>query len=51
MQLRQVFQMIRNEKESFQYELFRVAENKGYYLPAEKATEKEIDNVKKELQE
>ena len=48
--LRQTFQQIRNNDESFQYELFKVAQIKGYYKPATKATMAEIGNVKKELQ-
>lgn len=50
MQLRQTFQQIRNNDESFQYELFKVAETKGYYKPAQKATVTEIQNVKTELE-
>ena len=51
MQLRQTFQQIRNNDESFQYELFKVAETKGYYKPAQKATSTEIETVKTELQQ
>ena len=51
MQLRQTFQQIRNNDESFQYELFKVAETKGYYKPAQKATITEVETVKNELQE
>ena len=50
MGLRQTFQQIRNSDESFQYELYKVAENKGYYKPAAKATTTEIETVKNELQ-
>ena len=50
MKLRQIFQQIRDTDESFQYELFKIAENKGYYKPAQKVTITEIDNVKNELQ-
>lgn len=50
MQLRQAVQQIRNNDESFQYELFKVAETKGYYKPAAPATVTEIQNVKNELQ-
>lgn len=50
MQLRQAIQQIRNDDESFQYELFRVAQVKGYYKPASQATQTEIDKVKSELQ-
>ena len=51
MQLRQTFQEIRNGDESFQYELFKVANTKGYYKPAQKATTTEIQTVKTELQQ
>ena len=50
-QLRQVFQQIRNNDESFQYELFKIATSKGYYKPAAKATVTEIDTVKNEMQQ
>ena len=50
MQLRQTIQQIRNNDESFQYELFKVAETKGYYKPAMPATVTEIQTVKNELQ-
>ena len=49
MNLRQTFQQIRNNDESFQYELFKIAQNSGYYKPAQKATVMEIDTVKNEL--
>ncbi|MCI8345417.1 MAG: spore coat protein [Clostridia bacterium] len=48
--LRQAIQQIRNNDESFQYELFKVAQAKGYYKPAELATVTEIQTVKNELQ-
>ena len=51
MQLRQTFQQIRNNDESFQYELFKIAQSKGYYVPAQKATTTEINTVKTELQQ
>lgn len=51
MQLRQTIQQIRNNCESFQYELFKVAQTKGYYKPAAKATPEEINTVKTELQQ
>lgn len=49
MELRQTFQNLRNSTESFQYELFKLAESKGYYTPAQNATQEEIDNVKTEI--
>ena len=51
MQLRQTFQQIRNSDESFQYELYKVANNKGYYKPAQKASTTEIQTVRTELQQ
>ena len=50
MELRQTLQQIRNNDESFQYELFKVAETKGYYKPAVQATVTEVDEVKQSLQ-
>ena len=50
MQLRQTIQQIRNNDEDFQYELFKVAQTKGYYQPAEQATPTEINTVKTQLQ-
>ena len=41
MELRQTFQNLRNSSESFQYELFKLAESKGYYVPAQNATQDE----------
>jgi len=49
MELRQTFQNLRNAEESFQYELFKLAEAKGYYVPAENAKPEEIQKVKNEL--
>ncbi len=51
MGLRQTFQQIRNNDESFQYELFKIAQSKGYYKPAAQATITEIQSVKNELQQ
>lgn len=50
-ELRQTVQNIRNSSESFQYELFKVAQSKGYYKPAAPASPMEITNVKNELQQ
>ena len=50
MQLRQTIQQIRNSDESFQYELFKIAQTKGYYKPAQPATVTEIQTIKNELQ-
>ena len=50
MQLRQTLQQIRNSDESFQYELFKTAQAKGYYKPAQPATVTEIQEVKTSVQ-
>lgn len=50
MQLRETLKQIRNNDENFQYELFKVAQAKGYYKPAAQATPNEINNVKTELE-
>ncbi len=42
---------IRNNLESFEYELFKIAQTKEYYKPLVQATQEEIDNVKKQLQQ
>ena len=51
LELRQIFQMIRDENESFQYELLRIAQIKKYYKSAQKVTLTEMELVKSELQE
>ena len=51
MQLRQTVQQIRNSDESFQYELFKIAQTKGYYKPAAQATVNEVNTVQSELQQ
>ena len=50
MELRQTFQQLRNNDETFQYELFKVAQAKGYYKPAAKATITEINKIKNSVQ-
>ena len=49
MQLRQTIQQLRNNDETFQYELYKVAQAKGYYTPAGKAQQIEIDKIKNEV--
>ena len=49
MELRQTFQNLRNSSESFQYELFKLAESKGYYTPAQNAKQDEISTIKNEV--
>ncbi len=50
MNLRQTMQNLRNNTESFQYELFKLAESKGYYVPAEPAKQEEINKIKENIQ-
>lgn len=50
MQLRNTLQQIRNSDESFQFELFKIAQTKGYYEPAEKAEQAQISKVKTDLE-
>lgn len=44
--LRQTIQQLRNSDEQFQYQLYKVAEQKGYYKPAQPAEMQEIQQVK-----
>ena len=48
--LRQTLQEIRNSCETFQYDLYRVANLKGYFTPATPASQSEISQVKTDLQ-
>ena len=49
--LRQTIQELRNSCETFQYDLFKVAQLKGYYTPASQASQEEINQVKTEVQQ
>lgn len=44
--LRQTLQQIRNNDETSQYDLAKIAEQKGYYAPAATAPESDICQVK-----
>ena len=48
-QLRQTIQTLRNNDETFQYELYKVAQQKGYYTPAGQAPQTEVEKVKSEV--
>ncbi|MCY6959109.1 spore coat protein [Clostridium brassicae] len=48
-QLRQTIQTLRDGDEKFQYDLYKIASQKGYYKPAAQATEQEIQQVKSQL--
>ena len=45
-QLRQTLQQIRNSDEQFQYQLYQMAESKGFYKPATQADSKDIQQVR-----
>ena len=45
-----MIQQIRNNEESLQYDLVKIANLKGYSNPSPKAEIKEIDNLKKQIQ-
>lgn len=48
--LRTAIQQIRDRCETSQYELFQLAQSKGYYQPAQMANETEIQQVRSQLQ-
>lgn len=45
-ELRQVITQIRNNCEVFQYDLYKIAEQKGFYKPAESAAQSDINQVR-----
>ena len=45
-ELKQCLKQIRNECEMSQEKIFHIAREKGYYVPASKATQQEIEHVK-----
>jgi len=47
--LRQTFQQMRDGDEKFQYDLYRIAEQKGYYVPSPAADPQAINSVKSAL--
>lgn len=48
-ELRQTLQGMRNQDEMRQYKVYSIAKEKGYYKPAQPATQSEICTVKTEL--
>lgn len=48
-QLRLTIQGMRNQDEVRQYSLFKIAKEKGYYIPAQQAKPDEIATVKQQL--
>lgn len=45
-ELKQCLKQIRNQCEMSQEKLYQVAHEKSYYVPAEKATQEEVEHVK-----
>lgn len=45
-ELKQTLKQFRNACEQSQEELYQIAREKSYYVPAQKATQQEIDHVK-----
>lgn len=48
-QFRQTIQQIRNADEQFQFQLYQVAQQKGYYKPASQAPQTDIQTVKSQV--
>ena len=48
-QLKSTLKQMRNQCEMSQEEIYRIARDKGYYVPAAKATQEEIAHVKSVL--
>jgi len=47
--LRQTFQQMRDGDEKFQYDLYKIAEQKGYYACSPQASSQDMSNVKAAL--
>lgn len=48
-QLRSTFQTLRDEAEQMHYQLFQMAQQKGYYMPAPPAHQEDVQKVKSTL--
>lgn len=48
-ELRQTIQEMRNQDEIRQYSLFKIAKEKGYYIPAQQATPEEVQKVNQDM--
>ena len=49
-QFRQTIQQIRNNCEAFQYDLYKLAEQKGYYQPAQPASHSDIQQIRSQFE-
>ena len=47
--LRQTFQQMRDGDEKFQYDLYKIAEQKGYYVTSPDASQQDMQNIKQSL--
>jgi spore coat protein CotF len=47
--LRQTFQQMRDGDEKFQYDLYKIAEQKGYYVCSPSASQQDLSNIKSSL--
>ena len=48
-QLKQTLKQMRNQCEMSQEEIYGIARNRGYYVPAAQATREEVDHVRSVL--
>ena len=44
--LRQTFQQMRDGDEKFQYDLYKIAEQKGYYVCSPNASQQDLSNIR-----
>jgi spore coat protein CotF len=49
LELRQTIQQLRNNCETSQFDMYKIAEQKGFYKSAQQATESEIMQVKNQI--
>lgn len=47
--LRQTLQQMRDSDEKFQYDLYKIAEQKGYYMTAPQANQNDASSIKSHL--
>jgi spore coat protein CotF len=47
--LRQTFQQMRDGDEKFQYDLYKIAEQKGYYVCSPNASQQDLSNIRNSL--
>ncbi|NLL70441.1 MAG: spore coat protein, partial [Epulopiscium sp.] len=48
-QLRQELQQMRDSCETLQFNLYKIAEQKGYYTPSQPASPEQIQQIKSEM--